>query len=143
MKTFTLIFLWSTSLISQVDVKQDKLAHFGVGALVSALSYGTIHKYTKSAPKALLYSTACAFLAGSVKEIYDANRKNATDFNGEDLAVTTFGGLMASSFITISIKNREKRKQLEKIEKLKKEEELQKEIPYNAAIAGIGAVLKE
>jgi hypothetical protein len=140
MKTFTLIFLWSTSLMSQ-DVKQDKLAHFGAGALVSILSYGPIHKYTKSTSKALVYSTACAFLVGAAKEVYDINH-GKEGFGAEDLAQTTFGGLMASSFITIRINNKEKRKQLEKIEKFKKEEELQKEIPYNAAITGLGAVSK-
>ena len=141
MKVFLLIFLWSSSLMSQIDVKQDKLAHFGAGALVSVLSYGPIFKHTKSAPKALLYSTACAFLVGTMKETFDLKYRK-TDFNGEDLAMTTFGGFMASSVITIYVKDRDKRKQLEKIEKLKKEEQLlPKEIPNNPAITGVGAVL--
>jgi hypothetical protein len=142
MKTLLLIFLCSTSVVSQIDVEQDKLVHFTAGALISGLSYGIIYKHTKSKPKAILYSTACAFLAGTIKEVYDAKyRKN--DFGVEDLAITTFGGLIASSFITISINNKEKRKQLEKIEKLKKEEQLEKEIPYNAPITGVGFVPEE
>lgn len=143
MKTFTLIFLWSTSLLSQIDVKQDKLAHFGAGALISAVSYGVIFKHTKSAPKAIIYSTVCAFVVGAAKEVYDANKKDATDFNGEDLTATVFGGLIASSFITVNIKNKDKRKQLEKIEKFKKEEQLRKDIPIDATITDIGVISKE
>jgi uncharacterized protein YfiM (DUF2279 family) len=143
MKTFLLIFLSSTCLLSQTDVKQDKLVHFGAGALVSILSYGPIHKHTKSTSKALVYSTACALLVGTAKEVYDA-KYHSSGFGAEDLAVTAFGGLMASSFITISIKDKEKRKQLEKIEKYKKEEQLlPKEIPLDAKITGVGALPEE
>jgi hypothetical protein len=139
MKAILLIFLCSTSVVSQVDVKQDKLVHFTAGALISGLSYGIIYKHTKSESKAILYSTACAFLAGTLKEVYDAKYRKR-DFGAEDLAITTFGGLIASSAFTISIKNKDKRKQLEKIEKLKKEEQLEKEIPNNAPITGVGFV---
>lgn len=143
MKTFSLIFLYSASLISQIDVKQDKLAHFGAGALVSVLAYGPIHKLTKSAPKALLYSTACAVLVGAMKEAYDL-KYGKTDFNGADLAMTAFGGFTASSVITISVTNKSKRKQLEKIEKLKKEEQLlPKEIPVTATITDVGLNLND
>ncbi len=141
MKTFLLLFLWSTFLISQV-VKQDKLMHFGAGALVSILSYGPIHKYTKSAPKALLYSTACAFLVGTMKEVYDL-KYGKTGFNNKDLAATAFGGLVASSFITIPVKDKDKRKQLEKIEKFKNERQVLKSTPSDAAITGLGVISKE
>lgn len=129
MKTTLLIFLWSVSLVSQnTDVKQDKLAHFGAGALVSSLSYAVIYKHTKSAPKSLLYSTACAFLVGAAKEVYDI-KYGTEGFGVEDLLVTTFGGFVTSSFITVAMKDKGKRKQLEKIEQLKKEEQLPVEIP--------------
>lgn len=128
MKISALIFLWSVSLVSQTDIKQDKLAHFGAGALVSSLSYAVIYKHTKNAPKSLLYSTACAFLVGTAKEIYDINH-GKEGFGTEDLLVTTFGGFMTSSVITITIKDKGKRKQLEKIEQLKKEEQPPVEIP--------------
>ena len=143
MKTFTLIFLWSTYLLSQIDVKQDKLAHFGAGALISTVSYGVFFKHTKSAPKAIIYSTVCAFLVGAAKEVYDANKQNATGFDAEDFAVTVFGGLIASSFVTVAIKNKDKRKQLEKIEEFKKEEQLRKDIPLDATITDIGVIPKE
>ncbi|PJJ09638.1 hypothetical protein CLU83_3004 [Flavobacterium sp. 1] len=119
MKINVLIFLWSVSLVSQTDIKQDKLAHFGAGALVSSLSYAVIYKHTKNAPKSLLYSTACAFLVGTAKEVYDI-KHGKEGFGAEDLLVTTFGGFMTSSVITITIKDKGKRKQLEKIEQLKK-----------------------
>lgn len=128
MKTTLLVFLWSISLVSQTDVKQDKLAHFGAGALVSSLSYAVIYKHTKNAPKSLLYSTACAFLVGTAKEVYDINH-GSEGFGVEDLLVTTFGGFVTSSFITIAVKDKGKRKQLEKIEQLKQEEVQPAEIP--------------
>jgi hypothetical protein len=142
MKATLLIFLWSVSLVSQTDVKQDKLAHFGAGALVSSLSYVVIYKQTKSAPKSLLYSTACAFLVGTAKEVYDINHSKE-GFGTEDLLVTTFGGFVASSFITIGIKDKGKRKQLEKIEKLEKEEQLIVEIPLVVKTTTPVAVAKE
>lgn len=132
MRTF-LLFFWSISLMSQIDVKQDKLTHFTAGALVSSVSYGIFYRHTKNYSKSILYSTACAFLAGGLKEIYDVKYQNR-DFGAEDLVVTTFGGFMASSFVTISFKNKDKRKQLEKIEKLKNEEELEKINPENIVI---------
>ncbi|AOW09103.1 hypothetical protein [Flavobacterium gilvum] len=128
MKTTLLVFLWSFSLIAQIDVKQDKLAHFGAGALVSSLSYVVIYKHTKSAPKSLLYSTACAFLVGTAKECYDI-KHGREGFGVEDLLVTTFGGFVTSSFITIAIKDKGKQKQLEKIKEFKKEEQQPIEIP--------------
>jgi uncharacterized protein YfiM (DUF2279 family) len=128
MKTVILFFLWSISLISQTNVKQDKLAHFGAGALVSSLSYAVIYKHTKNAPKSLLYSTACAFLVGTAKEVYDI-KYGSEGFGAEDLFVTTFGGFVTSSFITIAVKDKKKQKQLDKIEQLKKEEPLPVEIP--------------
>jgi len=123
----------------QTDIKQDKLVHFTAGALISGLSYGPIFNHTKSAPKALFYSTACAFLAGTAKELYDAKR-GKTGFGTEDLVVTAFGGFVASSFITISIKDRGKRKQIEKI---KKEEQLPKDVPSDLRITDLGGISKE
>ena len=127
MKISILFLLWSISLISQIDVKQDKLAHFGVGAVVSSVSYAVIYKRTNSIPKSLLYSTACAFLIGTAKEVYDS-KYSTTGFGEEDLLVTTFGGLVASSFM-ITLKDKGKQKQLKKIEQLKKEEQQPVEIP--------------
>ena len=128
MKITILFFLWSISVISQIDVKQDKLAHFGAGAVVSSVSYAVIYKSTKNVPKSLLYSTACAFLVGTAKELYDV-KNSTTGFGVEDLLVTTFGGFVASSFIMIPLKSKSKRKQLEKIEQLKEEELQPAEIP--------------
>lgn len=130
MKTLTLIFLWWTSLVSQtidMGVKQDKLAHFGAGALVSSSTYTLIYKYTKSAPKSLIYSTASAFLVGAAKEVYD--KSNGNNFDTEDLLATAFGGLMTSTIFTISVKDKNKEKQLKKIEQFKNEEPLPVEIP--------------
>ena len=128
MKTNMLIFLWSISLVSQTDVKNDKLVHFGAGVLVSSLSYAVIYKNTKSVKKSLIYSTACAFLVGTAKEVYDSKYSN-TGFGAEDLVATTLGGFVSSSVITIVLKDKNKKKQLEKIERLKIEEQQFKEIP--------------
>lgn len=128
MKKYILIFLWSISSISQTDVKNDKLVHFGAGALVSAVSYAVIYKHTKNTKKSLIYSTACAFLVGTAKEVYDAKYGN-TGFDVQDLAATTLGGFVTSSVVTVVLKDKSKRKQLEKIERLKIEEQQPLEIP--------------
>lgn len=92
------LILLTTICIGQIQ--EDKIKHFGVGAIVGTGAYFVTYKYTESKTKSTIACIGSSVLIGLAKELYDS-RKGGTGFNNADLLVTGLGGISAG--ITINI----------------------------------------
>lgn len=92
--------------ICTAQIQNDKLKHFGVGAVVGTGAYFITYKYTESKTKSIIACIGSSILVGLAKELYDS-RKGGTGFDNADLLATGFGGFTAG--ITINLFNHKKK----------------------------------
>jgi len=83
--------------------QQDKHLHYTAGAAFGAVSYNYVWSKTKNKKKALASAIISSIALGVIKETIDHGKKN-NEFDFEDLAATTLGGL--SIGITIDLFNK-------------------------------------
>jgi Predicted periplasmic lipoprotein len=102
MKTIVLFLAISTYCNAQL-IQQDKVLHFGAGAVIGSATYTVVFDYTKDKRKAFLACFISSVIAGTAKEILDSKKQN-NKFNTRDLNATILGGLSAG--ITINIFNK-------------------------------------
>lgn len=99
-----ILILFTT--ICTAQIQNDKLKHFGVGAVVGSGAYYFTYKATENKAKSVLASIGSSLLIGLGKELYDS-RKGGTGFDNADLLATGFGGFTAG--ITINLFNHKKK----------------------------------
>lgn len=93
-----ILILFSTVCFSQIQ--EDKIKHFGVGAIVGTGAYFVTYDITHNKTKSTIACIGSSILIGLAKELYDS-RKGGTGFNNADLLATGLGGISAG--ITINI----------------------------------------
>lgn len=99
-----ILILFTT--ICTAQIQQDKVLHFGAGAVVGGVAYAVTYDVTKNKTKAVLASIGSSLLIGLGKELYDS-RKGGTGFDNADLLATGLGGFTAG--ITINLFNHKKK----------------------------------
>lgn len=97
------VIVYASKAVAQVQT--DKVAHFGVGYVVSASTTAILQRYDVKG--AVWYGIGLGTLLGIVKELYDKHSGNGQPSYSD--AFSTIGGSVAGSVtVRISINNKRK-----------------------------------
>ncbi|MFT7187048.1 hypothetical protein [Sediminicola arcticus] len=89
-------------------IQEDKMLHFGVGAVIGAGTTGVVYGITKNKTKAVIWGIGLSTLAGITKEVIDHNRYGKADTG--DMVATTLGGIFGSFSVKIVLDKKRKRR---------------------------------
>ena len=89
-------------------IQEDKMLHFGVGAVIGAGTTGVVYGITKNKTKAVIWGIGLSTLAGITKEVIDHNRYGKADT--ADMLATTLGGVFGSFSVKIVLDKRRRRR---------------------------------
>lgn len=113
-KILLLLFITNTLLSNPIPkLFNDKNKHSTVGAWIGSTTYYWNYKITDRIAFSWGTGVTNAFIAGTIKEIYDCHKPHKTGFNKDDLALTTLGGYTGCfvTFIILDIKRKDKLEQ--------------------------------
>ena len=90
------------------NIEKDKLLHIMAGGFIAQLTGGILSLTGMDLASSAAFGIVAGFAAGFLKECYDQFKKNSTDFDPIDLAMTTFGSVLGGALLalpTLDVKN--------------------------------------